>query len=493
VDLKGRILGRVLIMKELKRLNLGAGQLALSGYDNIDRSYPGDLEHMGCFAGEAYPLTQYEDESVDEVRASHILEHFSHGKTADVLREWIRVLKPGGILKVAVPNFAEIVQRYIEDADVQSWVMGGHVDENDTHGAIFDESGLTAAMQGLGLESVGRWEPDVDDCAASPISLNLQGFKRGSPNLKNQLIGVGTQVHLSNNPSVIGKVEDFCEDEPASIWVRWECDPKCSAARMDGCCLVVIADLTIDVPCIDPVTHPLDRFSDVTITNGKMLAVQTVPRLGFTAHMQCALLALGSLGVPLVHSGGVFWSQGIERVIEQAVDGGYEYVLVSDFDTVFDARHVKALYGLMEWAPQIDALCPVQMRREMPVPLVTLKDADGNNLDRFDPAQLAQDVTPVATGHFGLTIIRASSLAGIAKPWFWEQPDEEGRWGDRRQDADIAFWNKFREAGKTLYQANRVVVGHLELMVTWPDHSMRPVFQYGGDYAASGDPGRIWR
>ena len=36
----------------------------------------------------------YPDGVADEIRASHVLEHFSHTITLDVLREWARVLKP---------------------------------------------------------------------------------------------------------------------------------------------------------------------------------------------------------------------------------------------------------------------------------------------------------------------------------------------------------------------------------------------------------------
>lgn len=36
--------------------------------------------------------------------ASHVLEHIPWYKTEEVLREWVRVLKPGGVLEVWVPD-----------------------------------------------------------------------------------------------------------------------------------------------------------------------------------------------------------------------------------------------------------------------------------------------------------------------------------------------------------------------------------------------------
>ena len=80
------------------KLNIGSGSSELPGYTNIDCKR----------GGEAYPLTlngkPFEDCSVESIYSSHCLEHFSHRITEQVLREWIRVLKPGGLLQIAVPD-----------------------------------------------------------------------------------------------------------------------------------------------------------------------------------------------------------------------------------------------------------------------------------------------------------------------------------------------------------------------------------------------------
>jgi predicted SAM-dependent methyltransferase len=47
---------------------------------------------------------KFDSESVDLVYASHILEHFYEHELFAVLREWRRVLKPGGKLIVRVPD-----------------------------------------------------------------------------------------------------------------------------------------------------------------------------------------------------------------------------------------------------------------------------------------------------------------------------------------------------------------------------------------------------
>jgi 2-polyprenyl-3-methyl-5-hydroxy-6-metoxy-1,4-benzoquinol methylase len=53
------------------------------------------------------------DGSVDVIRASHILEHFP-AQVPAVLKHWAAKLKPGGVLKIAVPDFAWIAQAYLD-------------------------------------------------------------------------------------------------------------------------------------------------------------------------------------------------------------------------------------------------------------------------------------------------------------------------------------------------------------------------------------------
>ena len=154
------------------RLNLGAGDVAIPGYTPVDRKT----------GGEAYPLA-FDDNSVDEIRASHVLEHFPHTMTGAVLADWVRALKPGGKLSIAVPDFDWICRAYQAGAEmpVQWYVMGAQIDGDDRHGAIFDEECLSEAMRAAGLVFIRRWQSEVPDCASAPVSLNLCGRKPPVP------------------------------------------------------------------------------------------------------------------------------------------------------------------------------------------------------------------------------------------------------------------------------------------------------------------------
>lgn len=164
------------------QLDVGCGPTPRPDHIGIDRKQ----------GGEAYPLryndgTPVADGTVDTLVASHVLEHFSHREVPAVLADWARALKPGGTLKVAVPDFGWVAEHYVrgEPVNVQGYVMGGHVDADDRHGVVFDREELGHALRRAGLYDLRPWESEVQDCAALPVSLNLQGRKKGPlPKLK---------------------------------------------------------------------------------------------------------------------------------------------------------------------------------------------------------------------------------------------------------------------------------------------------------------------
>jgi len=151
------------------RLNLGAGSAPIDGYENgFDRKN----------GKSAFPL-DLADNTCSEIRASHLFEHFSHRQGLDVLREWVRCLKPGGLLKLAVPDFEFIAAGYlngIED-NWQGYLCGGHIDVNDIHLAQYDEPALSQLMRDAGLVGIHKWKGNDGDCSSLPVSLNLAGWK----------------------------------------------------------------------------------------------------------------------------------------------------------------------------------------------------------------------------------------------------------------------------------------------------------------------------
>ena len=54
------------------------------------------------------------------------------------------------------------------------------------------------------------------------------------------------------------------------------------------------------------------------------------------------------------------------------------------------------------------------------------------------------------------------------------------------------FWRKWEAAGYSLHLANRVAIGHAELMCRWPDANLEVLYQSMGDFREKGVPGECW-
>lgn len=382
------------------KLDLGAGAVSPEGFTPL-----GNINGSAIF-----PLP-YADGSVDEVRASHCLEHFPHKQVPEVLKEWTRVLRPGGSLRVAVPDFGKIAENYVAGKPqiTEGYVMGGQVDDADYHKAIFDAAHLRKLLAGAGLMLIRDWVSDIQDCAALPISLNLGGLK------------------------------------------------------------------------------PFQ--SEIAVS-----AVMSMPRLAFTDNMFACMEALPPLNVKLRKHTGAYWSQCIERVIDETIEqDSPDAILTLDYDTVFSKRDVSMLIQLMCCYPKVDAIAAVQSGRGKELPLFTIKTENGMNASSIAAEELEADLKQVTTAHFGLTLLRAEKFKALSRPWFHDIPDHDGKWGDGRRDADISFWDQWAAAGNSLYIANRVPVGHLDLLIKWPGKDLRAIYQPISEFRAGGISKEAWQ
>lgn len=466
-------------MGEEIRLNLGAGACPLPGYVNVDIQYsasgPGNLSldwspSIALKGGAVYPLADYADGSASECRASHVLEHFGHREVPAVLQEWVRVLRPGGVLKIAVPDLEWIATNYIAglDAPYQGYLMGGQVDENDFHRSVWDAEMLREALEHYGLVDIREWKSEAQDCAALPCSCNLQGTKPGGKPKKEAQCSICQQWWPETEEQT-----SYCETcrrhLTGSPYVRYV-EPEVASAP-----------------------PPVTASQPPRLPTKALRLLLSAPRLGFTDNMFCAYEAAVALGCPLTRNCGVYWHQATENLLEEAERDGFRYAVVFDYDSVFTAADVYELYRLAEAHPEADAIMGLQMRREKDAPLLSVVDEDGTPRNRLLVSELQGDLLRAASGHLGLTLFRLASLARVPHPWFQAVPDAEGRWGEGRVDADVALWTAMREAGLSLYLAPRIVVGHLQMLVTWPSREFKPLFQYPSDWVSGGRPQDAWR
>lgn len=136
------------------RINIGCGQTPTKGWRNFDNSLslrlskipllPDQLQNWGFlersqqqfirFArendiewGDATQGLPIQDESVDVLYSSHMLEHLDKNETEKFLGEAFRVLRPGGIIRIAVPDLKRQIAHYNECGDADAFIEATHL------------------------------------------------------------------------------------------------------------------------------------------------------------------------------------------------------------------------------------------------------------------------------------------------------------------------------------------------------------------------------
>jgi predicted SAM-dependent methyltransferase len=167
----------------LRRLHIG-GKEARAGWEVLDAIAAGHVDHVG----NARDLSRFADGTFVQVYASHVLEHFDYrDEIAAVLKEWHRVLTPGGTLCVSVPDMERLCHLYLTPGlapdmrfQLMRMVFGGHIDQYDYHLTGLDEKYLRQQLQQAGFSTIRRvhgfnlfQDTSVMQVLGVPISLNV--------------------------------------------------------------------------------------------------------------------------------------------------------------------------------------------------------------------------------------------------------------------------------------------------------------------------------
>ena len=142
------------------KLNIGCGKRNFGKeWIHIDGS---DYEHIHSHNIVDVP---FEDNSVDIIYASHTLEYFDRDEVLEVLRKWRSVLKPNGILRLAVPNFEIYSKLYSEGKITLDQCVGplyGKWKMTDTqnvyHKTTYDFVSLKKILGKTGFGNVRLWD-----------------------------------------------------------------------------------------------------------------------------------------------------------------------------------------------------------------------------------------------------------------------------------------------------------------------------------------------
>ncbi len=223
-------------------------------------------------------------------------------------------------------------------------------------------------------------------------------------------------------------------------------------------------------------------------------ACMSVPRFGPLMHPRCAERAFMRLKIDGKSGQSCFWHMKLSNLMEDAIaDPSCQFVLTMDFDTIFSADDVLELYRLLTACPDVDAVFPLQSKRNCDEALFSIPHSNPESVGMVTAVDLGRNLLAANTGHFGLTMFRAESLRRFPRPWMNAVPNASGRYDGGHTDPDIDFWIRFRAAGFKVCLAPRVVVGHLEEAVKWPGQDLKPIYQAASDYEDNGIPPGVRR
>lgn len=144
--------------KELK-LHLGCYQKHIKGYINVDCR--ADINPTPDVVDDCAKLEKFENNSASVIYNSHIIEHFKHREYKQVLKRWYDVLKPGGILRTATPDFRAICECYLYHGDLKPFLhslCGSQRHDFDYHYVLFDEKLLTESLLEVGFKEVRKYD-----------------------------------------------------------------------------------------------------------------------------------------------------------------------------------------------------------------------------------------------------------------------------------------------------------------------------------------------
>lgn len=147
----------------LIKVHLGCWHRFIPGFVHVDLC---DMPHIDYKSG-IDRLPFFADESVELIYCSHSLEYFDRDQVSLVLAEWRRVLAPGGVLRLAVPDFGALVRIYQQTGELVR-VLGplyGKMKITTLEGTVtiyhktaYDEHTLSTLLVENGFVEPNRWD-----------------------------------------------------------------------------------------------------------------------------------------------------------------------------------------------------------------------------------------------------------------------------------------------------------------------------------------------
>jgi predicted SAM-dependent methyltransferase len=176
------------------KFNVGCGKRNWPGWVNVDGA---DLPHIH---DHDITLKYQPNDYIDLLYSSHLIAYFDREEADELLAGWYKKIKPGGVLRLATPNFSKLMYIY-NSFGAYSQIEGplyGRMEMNGQfiyHKTCYTDGYLRELLKYVGFRNVHRYDhretehPNTgnredlyDDHSAAYIgdiliSLNMQATK----------------------------------------------------------------------------------------------------------------------------------------------------------------------------------------------------------------------------------------------------------------------------------------------------------------------------
>lgn len=96
------------------KLHLGCGTVYKEDWINIDNNSDNNIEKLDINWDLRWPLP-FDDNSVDFIYNEHFLEHLTVEEGKEAIKRFMKVLKPGGVMRISMPDLLFCVNMYLDD------------------------------------------------------------------------------------------------------------------------------------------------------------------------------------------------------------------------------------------------------------------------------------------------------------------------------------------------------------------------------------------
>lgn len=147
------------------RINVGNGPFRHKGWINLDCRLSLRKDDVVCDLRRKWP---FDDGSAKYVFCEHVFEHFAYpDEITQVLKECLRILQPGGVLRVIVPDAERYLRAYADRDEEFIRHVGGDslsalalvnimMRENGFHKYAYDYDELERTLRQVGFNDVSR-------------------------------------------------------------------------------------------------------------------------------------------------------------------------------------------------------------------------------------------------------------------------------------------------------------------------------------------------